>query len=458
MYLVVFGLKLGVYLVTGVLALLAEALHTLSDIFVSGFLLVAVYYARRRQDQEHMFGHGRAENVAALVAATLFISFTSYNLYVEAVPRLFADQQPEYHNLGLAVAVLLGSMALAAVPLVRLLRQQQRGPAAGAQTMELVNDQLGLAAALAGTLLVAAGVPIADPIAAIVVATIIAIKAVGLFREHASLLMGRSPGGDYLRRVADAARAVPGVLDVRQIRAEYVGPGDVHAGLHVVVPADMTVAEARQVADEVRRRVHDAADPGFCVIEVEPPATPAGTANKEVAKMPPHCDALDGPVVTAAARALQTQNVELVLPYVHADGEAEVRQAFARVLPLRARGDQMRDLADRWFYETVVRVHRAGEGAPYTGLKPAGLDPGPVLPLAEKAMETGDVEPVYEVLAAELRQQLERRLRRVRELAAARERSVADARAWVEAMLGFEVYAHHTYQALSLEPHGEHAG
>ena len=172
--------------------------------------------------------------------------------------------------------------------------------------------------------------------------------------------------------------------------------------------------------------------------------------------MPPHCDSLDGPVVTAAARALQAGNVELVLPYVHPDGEAEVREAFARVLPLRAGGDGAGELADRWFYETVVRVHRAGEGAPYTGLKPAGLDPGPVLPLAEQAVATGDVQPVYALLAGELRRQLEGRLGRVRELAAAKDRSVADARAWGEAMLGFEVYAHHTYTALGNGPHGEH--
>ena len=172
--------------------------------------------------------------------------------------------------------------------------------------------------------------------------------------------------------------------------------------------------------------------------------------------MPPHCDSLDGPVVTAAARALQSGNVELILPYVHADGEAEVRQAFARVLPLRGGGDGMGELADRWFYETVVRVHRAGEGAPYTGLKPAGLDVGPVLPLAERAVATGQVEAVYALLAGELRRQLERRLGRVGELAAVKDRSVADARAWVEAMLGFEVYAHHTYTALGSGPHGEH--
>jgi hypothetical protein len=68
----------------------------------------------------------------------------------------------------------------------------------------------------------------------------------------------------------------------------------------------------------------------------------------------------------------------------------------------------------------------------------------------------GDVQPVYELLAAELRHQLAGRLGRVGELAAFKDRSVADARAWVEAMLGFEVYAHHTYTALQHGPHGEH--
>ena len=75
-----------------------------------------------------------------------------------------------------------------------------------------------------------------------------------------------------------------------------------------------------------------------------------------------------------------------------------------------------------------------------------------MLPLAEQAVATGQVEAVYELLAAELRRQLEQRLRRVGELAAAKDRSVADARAWVEAMLGFEVYAHHTYTALQRGP------
>jgi cation diffusion facilitator family transporter len=177
-YLVVFALKLGAYFGTGVMVLLAEALHTLSDIFISAFLLIALLWSRRKADAEHMFGHGRAQNVAALVAATLFISFTSYKLFEESIPRLFWPEQPAYSNLWLALAVIFVSMTIAAAPLVVFLRQKQRGASARAQLMELINDQLGLLAALAGTLFVWFGLPLGDPIAAIVVATIIALNAV----------------------------------------------------------------------------------------------------------------------------------------------------------------------------------------------------------------------------------------------------------------------------------------
>jgi hypothetical protein len=173
--------------------------------------------------------------------------------------------------------------------------------------------------------------------------------------------------------------------------------------------------------------------------------------------MPPHCDSLDGPVVTAARHALAAGDVDLVLPYVAADGEAEIREAFARVLPLlRAGGGEAAAVAQRWFFETVVRVHRAAEHAPYTGLKPAGLDVGPVIPLAEKAVESGAVEDVYRLLAADLRGELTHRLERVGQLAAGKDVSVTAAREYVQAMLGFEVYANHVYQALHTDPHGEH--
>ena len=140
--------------------------------------------------------------------------------------------------------------------------------------------------------------------------------------------------------------------------------------------------------------------------------------------MPPHCDSLDGPVVNAARMALEAGDVALVLPFVRADGEAEVRGLFDSVLPVREFGPEAREVADRLFFETVVRIHRAGEGAPYTGLKPAGLSVGPVIPLAERAVKTGSPDEVRDFLAGVLGAELKRRLEHVSALAVARERSL----------------------------------
>jgi cation diffusion facilitator family transporter len=269
-YLLIFGAKLAVYFLSGVMVLLAEALHTLSDIFISGFLLVAALYSRKQADATHMFGYGRAQNIAALVAATLFISFTSFELYREALPRLLWPEEAAYENLPLAVAVIVASMLFAAVPLIKLISQKTPGAAAKAQLIELFNDELGLLAALAGTLLIMWGYPLADPIGAVVVATIIAANAIGLLKENASLLLGRSPGPEFLAEVERIARSVPGVRGVRDLRAEYVGPDVVHAGMRIEVPRGLVIEEAARVAEEVHRRVHRDTHSGYCFIQIEP--------------------------------------------------------------------------------------------------------------------------------------------------------------------------------------------
>ena len=161
-------------------------------------------------------------------------------------------------------------MAAAALPLVKLLMQRTRGAAAKAQLLELFNDQLGLLAALAAVLAIRWGYPIADPIASIAVATLIAANAISLFRENASFLLGRSPGPEFAARIESIARAVPGVVAVRDLRAEYVGPEAVHAGLRVEVAPSVSVAEAARIVREIQSRVHEGTHGGYCFIQIEP--------------------------------------------------------------------------------------------------------------------------------------------------------------------------------------------
>ena len=169
--------------------------------------------------------------------------------------------------------------------------------------------------------------------------------------------------------------------------------------------------------------------------------------------MPPHCDSMDGPVVKAAMRALDAGDVDLVLPFVPREGEAEVSETFEKVMRAGEQGPEAREVANRFFFETVVRVHRAGEGEPYTGLKPAGLGHGPVVPVAERAIETGSPDELLELLTETIRAEVKRRFDRVMELRNHADESVDDAREYVEAMLGLEVYTHGLNECAHAGPH-----
>lgn len=168
--------------------------------------------------------------------------------------------------------------------------------------------------------------------------------------------------------------------------------------------------------------------------------------------MPPHCDSLDGPVVTAAKAALADENLELILPFVPESAEEEVRVAFERTRAAQAEGgDFAHEVADLYFFDTVVRLHRAGEGTPFTGLKPAGLDVGPVIPLAEQAIEKRSIHDLHAFLSAELQRQLQSRLDRIGALSNAV--TTAERREHVEAILGLQVYSHHLYKFMQRNPH-----
>jgi hypothetical protein len=113
-----------------------------------------------------------------------------------------------------------------------------------------------------------------------------------------------------------------------------------------------------------------------------------------------HCDGMDGPVVKAAQKALETGNVNLVLIWVQKKDEDEIKKAFQKTLAVRKLTPQARELVDMYFFETLVRIHRAGEGEPYTGLKPAGRGKAePLVKLLTEAMQAGVREKFKEVLA-----------------------------------------------------------
>lgn len=172
--------------------------------------------------------------------------------------------------------------------------------------------------------------------------------------------------------------------------------------------------------------------------------------------MPPHCDSKDGPVVLAALQALDNHNADEALRFAPEQAEQEIRAAFAKAVEAREAGGAAKEVADLFFAETVVRLHRAGEGAAYTGLKPAGLDVGPAIPIAERTIETGTVDELVTMLSDALKHEAEQRFDHLMELERQSHRGLREWRDYTSAMLGLQVWCHKLYTAIQAAPHEGH--
>jgi hypothetical protein len=160
-----------------------------------------------------------------------------------------------------------------------------------------------------------------------------------------------------------------------------------------------------------------------------------------------HCDTLDGPVVKDARAALEARDVTPVLKWVGPGSEGEIREAFTRAVAVRGLGAEARSLADRFFFETLVRIHRQGEGAPYTGLKPEGTEVEPGIAASDRALETGSVDALVALAVGEVEQGLRTRYARVAEKKKQAATSVATGREYVAAYVEFVHYAERVVQA-----------
>lgn len=169
-----------------------------------------------------------------------------------------------------------------------------------------------------------------------------------------------------------------------------------------------------------------------------------------------HCDTVDGPVVTAAKQALETGNVKLVLIWAKKDDEAEITSVFQKALEVRKLGPAAKDLADKSFFETLVRIHRAGEGAPFTGLKPAGTDLNPANPAADKALESGAIDALSNMLTEAVQRGLNEQFRDVSTKKNFNKDDVNAGRQFVEAYVGYIHYVERIYEAAATSAHGDY--
>ncbi len=154
-----------------------------------------------------------------------------------------------------------------------------------------------------------------------------------------------------------------------------------------------------------------------------------------------HCDTADGPAVTDGRKALESGNVSYALKWIPADGEQELRDVFDKAQQIRPLGEEAAEMADRLFLETLVRLHRLGEGVGFTGIQPSGVAIDPVVVAADEALSTGSNAQLLPLVPPERRAELDRRFHAARALGDFDVDDVDAGRRYLAAYVDFFKYA-----------------
>ncbi|QXE86334.1 hypothetical protein KP003_18560 [Geomonas nitrogeniifigens] len=168
-----------------------------------------------------------------------------------------------------------------------------------------------------------------------------------------------------------------------------------------------------------------------------------------------HCDTLDGPVIQDARKAIAAKDVTPVLKWVKTKDEKVVRAAFKKVISARP---EAKEAAEHKFFGTLVKVHRAGEGAPFTGLKPAG-SVEPAIAEADKALAGGSPDALVKLVTDDVAAGIRTRYQRAAAAYQHKDESVAQGREFVEAYVDYTHYVERLHQdAAGHAGHGEPGG
>lgn len=167
-----------------------------------------------------------------------------------------------------------------------------------------------------------------------------------------------------------------------------------------------------------------------------------------------HCDRENGPVAKAAREALQESDFNTIVIWVGKEQESELKQKFNQSLNVYKAGGDSKKLAEQYFMETAVRLHREAEGFPYEGLKPASPNP-PDIEAAEKALETGNFGPVMQLFNEEMEKETSKWFNKALEAKKDKDNNVDAGRAWVDAYVKYIVFIHSLYDSIQKGPaHG----
>lgn len=169
-----------------------------------------------------------------------------------------------------------------------------------------------------------------------------------------------------------------------------------------------------------------------------------------------HCDTTSGPIIPEAKAALEKGDVTPILKWVKQENEAEIKTAFAKAVAVRAKGPEAKELADQYFLETLVRLHRAGEGAPYNGIKDESVEP--IVAMADKALADGSADEMIKEISGHMAEVIKQKFNNAVRVKKDKDKSVEAGREFVEAYVTYMHYVEGIHTAIVSAGGHHHAG
>lgn len=295
--------KLAAGLASGSLALLSEAAHSGLDAGASFLTYLAVRIASRPPDKDHPYGHGKAENISALIE-TMALLLLSILIGREAISRLFGESSPV--EAGWYVFAVVGISIVVDFSRARVLRnagRRYRSPALEADALHFTADLLTSTIVLIGLALVRFGFPAADAIGGLAIGIYVAFQSIRLGRKSVDVLMDRVPEATQ-GEIEKVTAEVAGVEEVRRARVRYAG-GQPQADVVVAISRTVPLEKAHAVTEEVERVIEGVAPGADVVVHVEPLADEKVMTQK---------------VISIAARDSRVRQVHNVHAAIHSDG------------------------------------------------------------------------------------------------------------------------------------------
>jgi hypothetical protein len=161
-----------------------------------------------------------------------------------------------------------------------------------------------------------------------------------------------------------------------------------------------------------------------------------------------HCDSMDGPVVKDAQHAIAAKDITRVLKWISPEDQAEVARVFKTTIDIREKGDEVQKVADTYFFESLVRIHRKSEGEGFTGLKPAGSAEPPIV-AADKALADGDIDKLADKISTAVRGGIVARFRDAYEKKKRADDTVEEGREFVESYIQFTHFVEAIHHVVS---------